>query len=256
MQNENSFKIRLFTIPNLITSLNLIAGCFAIFTAFSYEWLYIAPYFIFLAAVFDFMDGFIARALKSYSEVGKELDSLADMVSFGVAPGVIAIQILRLHLFGDPFAYPVDKIDWVTLAIPLIIPVCAALRLAKFNIDERQYLSFIGLPTPASAFLIAGTALIAFGLPQPFSQIYSSPWVINVLAVIVSALNVSEIPMFSLKFVSFKWNENKVRYIFLAIALLGVIFLHFMAIAPVIVLYIVVSIVLSRITAKESAKKD
>jgi CDP-diacylglycerol--serine O-phosphatidyltransferase len=252
MQNDNTLKIRLITIPNLITSLNLTAGCIAIFCAFSYEYFYLAPYFILLAAVFDFFDGFAARLLKSYSEVGKELDSLADVVSFGVAPGLLALQMLRVHLFNDPFGYPTDWQGWATIAIPLLMPVCAALRLAKFNIDARQSLSFIGLPTPASAYLIAGIVIIALNLPEPFNRLYSSPWSINTILVIVSLLNISEIPMFSFKFTTFSFKENQLRYIFVAVALVGVIFLQFMAIAPLIVLYIIVSIIQSRFVKKSN----
>lgn len=246
MQNDKTLKIRLITIPNLITSFNLVAGCIAIFTAFSYEYFYYSPYFILLAAVFDFFDGFAARLLKSFSEVGKELDSLADVVSFGVAPGLLAVQMLRLHLFNDPFGYPASAIEWAIISIPLLLPICAALRLAKFNIDERQHLSFIGLPTPASAYLIAGLVIIAMNIPEPFNRIYSSPWTLNSLVIISSLLNISEIPMFSFKFTSFTWKHNEIRYIFLFIALIGIVFLHFMAIAPLIVLYIIVSILVSR----------
>jgi len=246
MQNDNTLKIRLITIPNLITSLNLLAGCAAIFTAFSYEYFYFSPYFILIAAVFDFLDGFAARLLKSYSDVGKELDSLADVVSFGVAPGLLAVQMLRLHLFNDPFGYPTQWQEWAIIATPLLLPVCAALRLAKFNIDNRQHLSFIGLPTPASAYLIAGLVIIAMSLPEPFNRLYSSPWTINTIAIIVSYLNISEIPMFSFKFTSFGFKTNQLRYIFLAIAVFGAIFLHFMVIAPLIVLYIIASVIQSR----------
>ena len=146
-------------IPNFITSLNLVAGFTAVIFAFNINTIAYAPYYVFLAAVFDFFDGFSARLLKSYSKIGKELDSLADVVSFGVAPGVLMYQMLQFSSYNFLMF---ENNTIINIIVASLIPVFSALRLAKFNIDERQSDSFIGLPTPASAILIASITIIFF----------------------------------------------------------------------------------------------
>lgn len=213
-------------IPNFITSLNLFAGCLAIYYGFrgNYE---LVMMFVLLAAVFDFADGLAARLLHAYSPMGKELDSLADVISFGVAPGVLVLSMLTQSSL--PY--------WVGFA-GFIIPVFSALRLAKFNIDERQTSSFIGLPTPANA-------LFWIGLGYSFSEILiANPWYILVFTVIFSGLLVSELPMFSLKFKSLKWKDNQVPYIFLLISVLLIALLQTKAIALIIGWYILFSVIL------------
>jgi CDP-diacylglycerol---serine O-phosphatidyltransferase len=184
-------------IPNFITCLNIFSGCIAIYFAFqaNYAAAFIA---ILLAAVFDFMDGFAARILKAFSPMGKELDSLADVVSFGVAPGAIVFSVLSEANIND----------WLPF-IGFIIPAFSALRLAKFNIDERQTSSFIGLPTPANAIFWAGLVFSYTDL------LVSNPFVLVILTIIFSLLLVSEIPMFSLKFKNASWSSNKIQYLFL-----------------------------------------
>jgi CDP-diacylglycerol--serine O-phosphatidyltransferase len=219
-------------IPNLITCLNLFAGCVACVMAF--KGLYLAAFLcILLAAVFDFLDGMAARMLKAYSPLGKELDSLADLVSFGVAPGFMIYSVLTEaagammpHLSFIPF-------------MAFVIPVFSACRLAKFNIDERQTTSFIGLPTPANAMFwaagIAGTAGYAeSGLPYTC--------VIVLLVIVFSWLLVSEIPMFSLKVKHLSWKGNERRYILVASGIPAVIFLHSAGLSLVILLYIFMSL--------------
>ena len=186
-------------IPNPITCLNLFSGSMAVYYAFlgNYELVFAL---VLLAAVFDFFDGFAARLLKAYSPMGKELDSLADMVSFGLAPGAVAFSLLRQTAFPE----------WLAFA-GFIIPVFSALRLAKFNIDERQTTSFIGMPTPANAIFWVNAAFSFSGL------LIENSWAILILIVVMSGLLVAEIPMFSLKFKNFSWKSNQLQFVCLGV---------------------------------------
>jgi CDP-diacylglycerol--serine O-phosphatidyltransferase len=212
-------------IPNFITSLNLLSGCIAIYFAFRGNYP-VVLILILIAAVFDFLDGFAARLLKAYSPMGKQLDSLADVISFGLAPGVVAFSLLSQS--ESPF--------WVACA-GFIIPVFSALRLAKFNIDERQTSSFIGLPTPANA-------IFWVGLGYSFSSyLITNNWIVLVLIVLFSGMLVSEIPMFSLKFKSLKWKPNQLQYLFLLVSIILLAAFQFDAFAPIIAWYIVLSVI-------------
>ena len=184
-------------IPNFITCLNLFSGCVAAYLAFkgNYPGAFIA---ILLASVFDFMDGFAARMLKAYSAMGKELDSLADMVSFGLAPGAIVFSLLSETGINE----------WLPF-LGFMIPVFSGLRLAKFNIDDRQTSSFIGLPVPANAIFWAGL-VYSF---SPF--LLNTVWLLLIMVVVFSYLLISEIPMFSLKFKNISWKDNQNQFIFL-----------------------------------------
>ena len=184
-------------IPNFITCLNLFSGCVASYLAFkgNYEGAFIA---ILLAAVFDFMDGFAARLLKAYSAMGKELDSLADMISFGLAPGAIVFSFLT----------DTGTNEWLPF-VGFLIPVFSGLRLAKFNIDDRQSSSFLGLPVPANAIFWAGL-VYSF---SPF--LMNNVWFLFILIALFCFFLVSEIPMFSLKFRNVSWKENQNQYLFL-----------------------------------------
>ena len=218
-------------IPNAITSLNLASGCIA--TVFALEGDYqIAAWLIALAAVFDFFDGFAARLLKAYSPLGKELDSLADVVSFGVAPGMMIYSfILDLSLATNSSEY--------LAYFAFLIPVFSALRLAKFNIDERQTSSFIGLPTPASAIFWA------FGIAGSFDYILNAPFdplLIVAVTIFFSWLMVSNIPMFSLKFKHYKWIGNRLRFYFLAGCVALLIILGFNGLSACILWYICLSL--------------
>lgn len=217
-------------IPNAITSLNLFSGCIAIVYGFQEAYL-TAALFVALAAVFDFLDGFAARLLKAYSPMGKELDSLADVVSFGVAPGVMAYSFIATQAMnmGSPTWFA-----WTGF----LIPVFSALRLAKFNLDERQSVSFLGLPTPANALFWA------FGISSSFNFFlsYSFDPIILVIGILVfSALLVLEIPMFSLKFKHFRWVGNRLRYYFLMGCIILLALLNVNGISACIVWYILLS---------------
>jgi CDP-diacylglycerol---serine O-phosphatidyltransferase len=184
-------------IPNFITCLNLFSGCVGVYLAFrgNFQGAFTA---VIVSAVFDFFDGFAARMLKAYSPMGKELDSLADMVSFGVLPGAMVFSLLSKTEMNEWLPY-----------LAFIIPVFSGLRLAKFNIDERQTSSFIGLPTPANAIFWGGL-ILSF---ESFLSSYT--WLLIILILLFSYLLVAEIPMFSLKFKNYAWNSNQTQYLFL-----------------------------------------
>ena len=236
-------------IPNLLTSLNLTCGFIAIIMAFNPNMLMFAPYLVFIAAVFDFSDGFAARMLKAYSELGKQLDSMADMVSFGVAPGIIAYQMIQIAF--NPYIHTNNLVWLLSYIIPALIPVFSALRLAKFNIDERQTNSFIGLPTPGSAILISSLALVLFNSSNIALQfIISNPYIISTVIVLDCILMVSELPMFSLKLKSLSFKENLTQYIFLLISLVLIIAFQFYALPLIIGVFIIESLVVYIFTLK------
>lgn len=221
-------------IPNIITCCNLLSGCVAVL--FAFEGMYpFALAFIIAGAVFDFFDGLTARALKVSSPIGKELDSLADVITFGMAPAAMVYSWLRecadVHLemlvaFVMPFA-------------AFLLVAFSALRLAKFNVDERQTSSFIGLPTPANA-LFWGALVIG-----SHDSIVTHPYgwcLVIVLVLLFSWLLVAEIPMFSLKFKNLTWKSNQTAYIFLLVSLVLLIFLGLNGLSAVIGWYIILSI--------------
>ena len=197
-------------IPNFITTLNLFSGCIGILIALQYRIDY-AAYFILLSAFFDFLDGMAARVLHVKSEIGKELDSLADVVSFGVLPGIIIYQLMAVSP-NTPSAG--SDINIFSL-IAFIIPVLSAVRLAKFNIDTRQTTSFIGLPVPANAIFLGSIPLIKMqaGFSDSLSWltlITDNYYILAFIAVGMSLLLVSEIPLISLKFRNLKFVEFRV----------------------------------------------
>ena len=237
-------------IPNFITLLNLFSGCLSIVAAFENNLVW-AAYFIGIAAILDFLDGTFARILKAKSETGKQLDSLADIVSFGVAPAIILFQLIS----HSP-DLPVLEIFNINLLpfIAFFIPVFSALRLAKFNIDTRQTESFIGLPTPANAIFIASLPLILIQQFPDYQWVFDtikSSWFLMALTIILSSLLISNIPLFSLKFKNLKWKDNKNRYIFLGISIAFILIFYFAAIPLIIIVYILISVVANQITHKE-----
>ena len=221
-------------IPNAVTCLNIVSGCIAIAFAFrpyssfcgTEGWIWSVTA-IAAAAVFDFLDGFCARMLQAYSDMGKELDSLCDLVSFGVAPAAIIFNMLAASGVCP---------TWTLWAL-LLIPVGGALRLAKFNIDTRQTTSFIGLPIPANAiFWIGYAALLADGL-----DILARPYVALPVIVVMAWLMVSPLRLFSLKFKSPSWSANRLRYIFLILSVVLIAFFGLPSLCGVILLYILLS---------------
>ena len=223
-------------IPNSITCLNLLSGCFACIFAFQgqYDWVALC---IGLSALFDFLDGMAARLLHAYSPLGKELDSLADLISFGLAPG---LMVMHLMAYNSTFHGMAEYQSWWALSA-LLIPVFSALRLAKFNIDTRQTTSFIGLPVPANAIFWIGICQAVLRMESPVCG-----YAIVALVIIFSLLLVSEIPMFSLKFKNLKWKENYLRYLIIAVAAICLISLGLAGLAATIGLYIVLSLLTAR----------
>ncbi len=233
-------------IPNFITLLNLTSGIGAIYFASQAEpdRLAVAGIFIFIAAVFDFLDGFSARLLHAKSEIGLQLDSLSDVVSFAVAPGFILYQMIILS-HGKPVEL-IEGIDFVPF-IAILVPWFGALRLAKFNIDTEQQLSFKGLPTPALALLVASLPLIRQTLYADrgfFYMIITNSYFLMGVAVLGGLLLVSNFPMFSLKFTSFGIKENMIKYSFLSIGLVLLLFLQIVAIPFIFLLYLFFSLVI------------
>ncbi|MDR1757304.1 MAG: CDP-diacylglycerol--serine O-phosphatidyltransferase [Culturomica sp.] len=205
-------------IPNLITGLNAVSGALSVFAAL-YGELWIAALFIVAGMVFDFFDGWTARLLHVKSEMGKELDSLADMVTFGFAPAVLAHFLIRDTL---PAGVEIDFYGllsgrgWLAF-IPLLIPFFSAFRLAKFNLDTRQSVTFLGLPVPANALYWVSLVFAVRFLPEIYALYFANIWVLAASVVILSILLVSELPMFSLKIGGWSWRENKLRYTYLGV---------------------------------------
>lgn len=235
-------------IPNTITLLNLLAGIFSIYFGMQGEILFSA-YCIFLAAIFDFFDGFAARLLHAQSDIGLQLDSLADVVSFGVAPGFIMYHMIGLSLYSDIESY--------LPFLGFVIPLFSALRLAKFNVDENQTDSFIGVPTPTVALLIASFPIIILQTyaenPGLYYDVIFNTYFLVGIAVAFSLLMVSPLPMFALKFKSYEWKKNQVQYIFATTSLLLVTFLGFAAVPLIVLLYLLLSLTLSLVCKKSTA---
>lgn len=228
-------------IPNFITIFNLIAGCLSIVSVFNNDF-FEASIFIFIATIFDFLDGTFARILKAISPIGKQLDSLADIVSFGVAPGMLIFHLI----LKSNFVITSENSSIEVLAFAgFLIPVFSAIRLAKFNIDKSQSDSFLGLPVPANALFIASLVIISdkslFNNALAFEIVYNT-WFLIALSLIFSFLLVSKIPMFALKFKNLKWKGNRVRFIFLIICVILLVIFHFFAVPMIIILYILFSV--------------
>ena len=213
-------------LPNLLTLGNLLCGCIGILFATQFP-LYAPAYFVWAACVFDFFDGFTARALKTASPIGKELDSLADMVSFGILPAITMYTWLRSISPEGNTAY-----------CAFLIAIFSALRLAKFNVDESQRDSFIGLPTPANALFITGLAF----LNPPINIITSTEIGLVSITIMSSLLLVIPINLFALKFKNFSWVDNKLRFTFIGIAVLLVGWKQAESITLIILLYILLSL--------------
>ena len=228
-------KIKLFTIPNCITLCNLLCGVASIVCSLVYNDLQMAFAFIIASAVFDFCDGLSARLLNQYSAVGVQLDSLADMVSFGVAPA-LGMSVLCGAM---PSAFELSDM-WCEMLcyVPLVVAALSALRLAKFNVDDTQREEFEGLATPPAAILLLSVAALC----ERYSLVIELEWLVLV-SVLVAALLISPIRMFSFKF--HEWglgnNDNKLRYGFLIVSCLLICLLRLYAIPAIIVMYIVLS---------------
>ncbi|MCF8235982.1 MAG: CDP-diacylglycerol--serine O-phosphatidyltransferase [Bacteroidales bacterium] len=219
-------------VPNLITLANLVLGCLSIVFAFSGR-LFDAGVMILFAAFADFLDGSAARVLRAQSPIGKQLDSLADVISFGLAPAVIIF-----HLFEAANL----QWDWLKYA-SLIIPVFSALRLARFNIDSEQSEFFRGLPVPANGILVASFPMIIHLEPSSswITNLLIDQWFLLAYTIVFSLLLVSRIPLISLKFANSSWKENQLRFILVGCAILLMALFYIKAIPLIILLYFMVS---------------
>lgn len=237
-------------IPNIITSLNLLCGCIAIVFAVSGD-LVSAVVFSFSGIFFDFFDGLAARLLNAQSDVGLELDSLADVVTSGVVPGIVMMQLLSDATTGHnlDISNIFSEAGWNTSFLSylpflgLLITVASAYRLAKFNVDTRQTSSFLGLPTPANTILILSLPLIlAFQKNEFLENILLNAWFLSGLTLVSCILLNTEISLFAFKFKTWDFKSNAVRYIFLVVSILVLVFLKFIAIPIIILLYILMSL--------------
>ncbi|MBA2499627.1 MAG: CDP-alcohol phosphatidyltransferase family protein [Chitinophagaceae bacterium] len=244
-------------IPNFFTLLNLVFGTIAIifilqtsetivymdregFTAVNLpEKIVWGSLFIFLAAVIDFLDGFVARLLGANSEMGKQLDSLADLVSFGVAPGLIVYQLLRIS-FAQEAGGLDTSIVWLLPA--LLIPCAAAWRLARYNLDNSQQFTFKGLPAPAAGLLIASFPLVIFYKTLDLQLWFINKWVLYIIIILVVYLLVSTIPLMSLKMKNFSVKNNLPIFILLIITIISAAFLQWLAVPVILLAYIALSL--------------
>ncbi len=215
-------------LPNFITLLNLLSGVLGILWVLEGQPLY-GAYFVILSATFDFFDGFAARLLKVQSDMGKELDSLADVVSFGVLPGILLYSLTKSQTEASFLPY-----------CTLIIPMLSAYRLAKFNLDTRQSDRFIGLPTPANALLLTTIPYLAARWPE-LSPWLSSPIALVVIAWLTSLLLVAELPLIALKFKNSSFTDNSYRYALLVIGAVCLVWLQLAGIPLVILAYLLLS---------------
>ena len=222
-------------VPNMITCLNLLAGCMACVMVLRFDNFTGAFIFIAFAAVFDFLDGMAARLLNAYSKIGAELDSLADVISFGLAPGCIVYSYLATYASGT---------SWPLIAF--LLPVFSALRLAKFNVDTRQTTSFLGLPVPASGLFWAALIPSIHLFAPSFSMVV--PVGIVILVIVFCLLMVSEIPMFSLKFKNLKWKGNEWAFSLVLISVVLIFLFAFLempllGVSVIILIYILLSLI-------------
>lgn len=217
-------------IPNLLTACNLIAGCVGIILILSDAPIIFGLYAIIIAAIFDFLDGFVARLLRVASPIGKELDSFADAVTFGVLPGIMVYSLLSPNHFWE-------HLPWLALHIP----VFSAFRLAKFNIDTRQSEHFLGLPTPANALLIASITYLSTIENSILGVAIFTPESILCITIFTSLLLVSESPLLALKFKGFSWKGNEYKFSLVIISLALLFILNIQAVPLIFILYLTFS---------------
>ena len=236
-------------IPNFITLCNLAIGVLAVFMALENQ-LVFASWLILIASLLDFLDGFLARILNASSEIGKQLDSFADLVSFGMAPAAIGYKLMEFSIRGDIFQGGIQDTslpERLLLLSPILLVLFAAMRLAEFNTGDESP-GFRGLATPAGAIFVAGgnMSLIRI-LHSPVADFILQPVVLLGIIVIICLLMISRIPMFALKFRDFRWTGNQIRYVFLAVSCILLIILQEIALPVIIMVYLLLSIALSLI---------
>ena len=244
-------------IPNLFTLLNLFLGCIAIVFTLQNgilinvsaegtelldipEKIWMTSLFIGLAAIVDFLDGFVARLFKATSEFGKQLDSLADVVSFGVAPAMIIYQFLRLSFAQEEGGVEISLL-WL---IPVfILPCAAAWRLARFNLDTSQSYSFKGMPVPAVGLFVASLPLIYWNVNEPWVyNLLLNKWFLYGNVLVLSYLMISTIPLMAMKFKDYSWQNNLPRYLLIVIAVLAIVLLKWLSVPVIVLAYVLLSL--------------
>jgi CDP-diacylglycerol--serine O-phosphatidyltransferase len=246
-------------IPNLFTLLNLAFGCTAIILILvpgesiatieqgnlliqfpeKIAW---ASYLIVAAAIVDFLDGFVARLLKAASEMGKQLDSLSDVVSFGVAPSMILFQLLRMSYLKESNAFDTPIVYFLPA---ILLACCAAWRLAKFNIDTRQTISFRGVPTPITGLVVAAFPLMLYS-QSGGSDLLLNKWVIYTVIAVLSYLMVADFPIMSLKFKDYSYKSNKPKLLLAVLSLLFMVLFQWLAIPLIYITYVLLSLLLRK----------
>ena len=247
-------------IPQYITMLNILCGCIA--TVFAVlNMLELTAIFVFLGIIFDFFDGLAARMLDAQSELGIQLDSLADLITSGLVPGIVMFQLLAMSQTGGwnlDFSGGSETLTWTGFKISFLpffgflITLASAYRLAKFNIDENQATSFIGLPTPANALFILSLPVILLDQGNDFlNEIILNPWFLIIITILSSYLLNSRIELFALKFKNWSFKDNALRYIFVIVSLVLLLTMKFLAV-PAIVFFYIVSSMVYKLGAKET----
>jgi CDP-diacylglycerol--serine O-phosphatidyltransferase len=247
-------------IPNLFTLLNLVFGCIAIILILQPgesialvqegnmiitlpEKITYASFFIFAAGIVDFLDGFVARLMKASSEMGKQLDSLSDVVTFGVAPSMIMYQLLRMSYLKESSAFDTS----VLFLLPaLLIACCGAWRLAKFNIDARQNTTFFGVPTPITAMVVASLPLIIWFNQWGMADVLVNKWVLYLFILVLSVMMVADVPIMSLKFKDYSFKNNQPKFILAIAAIILAIIFQWTAVPMIYLLYVVLSLLLRK----------
>lgn len=233
-------------IPNFLTLLNVFAGSLAVIYALDNRWETMA-FFVLMGLIFDFLDGFAARLLKVQSKLGLQLDSLADMVTFGLLPGIVMYQLFRMSLGVTPGAEQEFDYKFILPFAGFAITLSSAVRLARFNIDERQVSSFIGLPTPANTLLVVSLPMILiFNGNEALNQIILNPWFLLIHTALSSFLLNSGIPLFSLKFKNWGFKDNALRYTFLFVSLIFIGTMKFLSVPAIILFYLLSSLLFFR----------
>ena len=245
-------------IPNLFTLLNLILGAIAIILILQPgetivimddggatqvnlpEKIWIGALFIFAAAVIDFLDGFLARLLNAHSEMGKQLDSLSDVVSFGVAPGMILYQLLRIGFAREEGGLDVSV---VALLPAFIFPAAVAWRLAKFNVSTTQKYDFEGVPSPAAALVVASFPLIILYRYFDIQELFINSWFLYLVILVLSFLMVSRMRFMAMKFTDFSFQKNSLKFILIILSVLAIIFMQWLAVPVIFILYVIISLI-------------
>lgn len=231
-------------LPNLLTLCNLAMGFLSVIMSFENRLIF-ASWLILAAALFDFLDGFAAKLLGAVSELGKQLDSLADIISFGMAPAAILYHLMTYAIRHEPSLSGLNGagfLEGLYLYSAMLLVLCAAIRLAAFNIQEETA-GFLGLATPAAAIFIVGLTMVVMVHPQShFTTFLLQPDTLLLIILVTSILMILRIPMFSMKFAGFGWKGNEIRYLFIAVSLILLIILQEVALPVIILVYLLLSI--------------